>query len=300
MPLSTKIIRRRIRSVKNTQKITKAMELVSAAKMRRAVTAVLTSRAYAHTAAEVVMNLSRRTGPRQHPLLKHRPVKRACYVLLSSNRGLCGGFNTQVTQAAIRSHELERVPAEWYVLGRKGGEALVRAKKNVVADFVRPDVATGMADITALSHALVQKYMAGEYDAVYLGYTDFHSSLVQKPRVKQLLPVTARIDETLGETAATQHQLPAVQSNIFDSYLFEPNAAMVLDFFLRQLVDVQVYQALLESSASEHAARMLAMRQANDAATDMIDDLTLVFNKARQSNITREISEISAGMASVS
>ncbi len=303
MALSTKIIRRRIRSVRNTKKITKAMELVSASKMRRSVQAVLLSRSYAHTAYGAVLNISKRISGAMHPLLASKnSAKKACYILISSNRGLCGGFNSQVIARGMKYAEAKKgIQNEWIILGKKGGEALARNKKNISAEFVKPDVVGTVSDITAIAKMATKGFLQGIYDEVYIIYTDFVSALKQEPRIKKFLPFSLQQDENLGSIQEQKEKLKteALEVLYHEEYSFEPGPEIVLDFFLKRLIEVQIYQALLESTASEHAARMLAMRQASDAATDMIDDLTLMYNQARQASITREIAEISGGKAAL-
>lgn len=303
MALSTKTIRRRIRSVRNTKKITKAMELVSASKMRRAVNSVVLSRSYANTAWQAVSNISKRISKKKHPLLaiKHT-VKKTCYILISSNRGLCGGFNAQViTKGSRHAESKSGASNEWIVLGKKGAESLARSKKNIVAEFTKPDFVSGVSDITSVAKMITDGFLQGTYDEVYVVYTDFVSALSQKPKIKRLLPLSVAQDEELGSIMGVKNEAINMLSEPLynEEYSFEPGPDIVLDFFLKRLIEVQLYQALLESTASEHAARMFAMRQASDAATDMIDDLTLIYNQARQAAITREIAEISGGKAAL-
>lgn len=299
MALSTKIIRGRIRSMRNTRKVTKAMELVSASKMRRAVASVIQSRSYSETAWKAVLNLSRRVSQGKHPLLaQHKKNKRSCFFLLTSNRGLCGGFNSHILNKSLHYAQNLGMEIEWIVMGKKGADILARSQKKVIADFPRPDVVTGASDISAPARFLIEGFVNETYDRVYVAYTDFVSAMAQKPRVKLFLPFALEQELELGEVG-THIQKPAEEPFLHEEYLFEPNAKIILEFFLKKLMEVQLYQALLESAASEHAARMIAMRQASDAAQDMIDDLTLAYNQARQAAITREIAEISSGKAAL-
>lgn len=300
MALSTKIIRRRIRSIKNTKKITKAMEMVAAAKMRKAVNSVLMSRAYSHSAWQAILNLTARVEEKRHPLLiRRKHVKNICAILISSNRGLCGGFNGHIFFKALKyvEAEKERTGAvdEWISVGKKGGEFLARSKKNIIAAFPKPETAVNMQDITPISKIIIDGYMNEVYDEIYIVYTDFVSAMVQKPRVKKLLPFEPVEDTELGHVSSSREELH--EHAIKEEYEFEPSPDAVIDIFLKKLIDVQLYQAFLESIASEHSARMMAMRQATDAAGDMIDELTLMYNQARQAAITREIAEIAGGKA---
>ncbi|MBN1779092.1 MAG: ATP synthase F1 subunit gamma [Candidatus Buchananbacteria bacterium] len=301
MALSTKIIKKRIRSIGNTKKITKAMEMVSAAKMRKAVNAVLSSRHYSKTAWQTVMNLVQKIDATHHPLLQPKEkIETAAIILISGNKGLCGGFNSHAVAKALEySRELKEKGVEkqnWIVMGKKGGESLTRSKKNIELDFVKPDLIEGVADVLDLSKMMIQGYLTGQYDQVSIVYTDFTSPLKQEPMVKQLLPLTQSPDESLGQTAGTKEEKPSADTN---EYIFEPDIKKVLNHFLPRLIEVQLYQALLESNASEHSARMMAMKNASESANDMIAELTLIYNQARQASITREIAEISGGKAAI-
>ncbi|MEK9181372.1 MAG: ATP synthase F1 subunit gamma [Patescibacteria group bacterium] len=304
---STLVIRRRIRSIKSTRQITKAMELVAATKMRRAQIQALKSRAYALLAWDMVKNLSGRVKPQQHPLLRApKSVKRAAILLITSNRGMAGTFNNQViAQTLDYTREiLEKNPGasvDILVSGKKGADAAVKNHLNVVADFKRVDVNLRAEDTSAISQLVTEKFSNKEYDLVCVAYTDFVSTLIQKARIKVLLPFS-RLD--LASVSAAEDDLGRVTGrtekesmNKLGSleYLFEPTPDSVFEKLLPRLIELQVYQAILESNASEHSARMVAMKNASDAAADIIDDLTLEYNQIRQAFITREIAEISAG-----
>ncbi len=288
MAVSTKIIRRRIRSVTNTKKVTKAMELVSGAKMRKAVRQTLASRAYAGSAWEIVRRLAERTDPSLHPLFVHRsPVTHTAVITISANRGLCGSFNTQVAARALSARDGGEVA--YLTIGGKARDAIRRAGASLVADYVKPDVTTSVTEVSALSRAVVAAYMSGEYDRVFIAANRFVSSLQYTTELIQLLPLHT------GAPEASSQQRPSHHTE----YLFEPSPAAVLDTLVPRLIELRIYQAVLESDAAEHSARMLAMRNATDAAGEMIDDLTLTFNQARQAGITREIAEIAGGKAAL-
>lgn len=297
----SKEIKRRIKSVKNTKKITKAMELVSAAKMKRAVSSALASRAYARASWAILESLSTAAVETEHPLLKKREVKNALVVLITSNRSLAGGYNSQITKkviSLIKEYD-KNVALSFVSVGKKGEAALRRTGQNIVASFTDiPDSNVSFRDVVGLGDFLIQEFQKGTYDKVYVAYTDYESALVQTPTVRPLLPVSKEklkeFGEGLGGSEATSYKLQAI------SYSFEPSYEVLMSRLVEKLARSQVFQMLLESFASEHSARMLAMKNASDAAGDMIYDLTLEFNKARQAAITKEISEISAGMASVS
>lgn len=300
MAVSTRDIKRRIRSITSTKQITKAMELVSAAKMRKAIKAVQATRPYAGLAWETVLNLAAKTDRAQYPLLKQRPVKNEAIVLISSNRGLCGGFNQQVVRLVsdyIRQRKIDQPEAKMnlVVLGKRGRDAVFKLGHTIVAEFEKVDVVTDLAKITPLSRLLIDDFIAEKYDRVMMAYTDFVSALKQLPRMRQLLPIERQIDG-LGEVSGDKENTAETATD-FSEYLFEPSPKEVLQAILPRLVEVQVYQAVLESNASEHSARMMAMRNANENAEEYITDLVLSFNQARQAGITRDLSEISASRA---
>lgn len=302
MAISTKIIKKRIRSISNTKKITKAMEMVSAVKMRKAVTSVLASRDYAKTAWDLIsdlVNLVNKVEAKDYPLLvKRDQIKKIGLILISANRGLCGGFNTQIITKAIQYAKAQQTEIEWITIGKKGAEFLARNGQKVVAEFERPDVITGALAITAIKKMIIKDYLAGTYDKIILAYTDFYSAMVQKPKIHQLLPFEPVKNSDLGSVGETNNQNENNNLGISE-YLFEPNKTEILNQLLPRIIEIQLYQALLESAASEHSARMLAMKNATNAAVDMIDGLTLAFNQARQAGITREIAEITGSKAAL-
>ncbi len=311
-------IQRRIKSIKSTKKITRAMEMVSAAKMRKAVEAVLRTRTYANLSWSTILNLSQArngNGSELHPLLtKRESIKKIGMVLITSNRGLCGGFNTAIISKAndsIRKYQMIGdnvvIDTEFVLMGKKGS-AIHQFGHKITADFPKLDLAGAVKEIIPVAQMMVKKYLAGDYDKVMVAYTDFVNITKQEPRVKQLLPVDISAEEEhlgiIGDDARI-----GIDKNLIDEkrkkhltegkfdyeYTFEPNPREVLDEMIPRLIEVQLYQALLESNASEHSARMTAMHQATDAAGDMTDELTRYYNKVRQSSITAEIAEISAG-----
>ncbi|MEK7139160.1 MAG: ATP synthase F1 subunit gamma [Patescibacteria group bacterium] len=309
---ATRDITRRIKSVKNTRKITKAMELVAAAKMRKAVDAVLATRPYAQLSWATVSRLARRAGQGQvtHPLLKQRgAVKRIAIILVTSNRGLCGGFNSNLLQKVVQSVELYRdIETDFILLGKKGELVYRRYGYQVTADYPKDDVITRVDQVGSVAHEVIADYRAGKYDKVLVAYTDFISSLQQLPRLRQLLPVApddvahtvAVVTRDRIGAASPTDELTTSQAEFADrDYLFEPNPAAILEAMIPRLVEIQLFQALLESNASEHSARMMAMSNATEAADDMIKELTLSYNKARQASITSEIAEIAGGAAAL-
>ncbi|MCX6781078.1 MAG: ATP synthase F1 subunit gamma [Candidatus Magasanikbacteria bacterium] len=305
MALSGRLIRSRIKSVKNTKKITKAMELVSAAKMRRSVGAALQSRQYAKYAWNLLLRLqSSAEGRAQvavHPLLVERPVKKVLVIAVTSNRGLAGAFNSNVIKKAveqIKNPLLTDAELDFVIVGKRGESAIRKYTKRIVASFIDISDVPKYADAQALISLAMDSYSSGTYDKVVVVYTDYVSALVQKPKVRQILPVSeVELEAALEMAAGSSREVESKQ--VPNEPIFEPSINEIITAAVTRLIESQVYQAILESSASEHSSRMMAMRQATDAATEMIDTLTLVFNQARQASITREISEISAGKAAL-
>jgi len=303
MPQSSRDIQRRIKSVKNTKKITKAMELVSAAKMRKAVSRVLSSRSYSDLVWDTVLHLVSKTDTSHHPFFQEpAKVENVAVIIVSTNRGLCGSFNTQLVNKVletVKTHCPEANKTDVITCGTKGRDELRKHKVNLVADFHKEDITEKSDDIRPMIHMASKDFLAKKYDKVFIAYTDFMSSLKQVPHVKQLLPIVPEIDETLGHIDHEKGKVEKINVDNFAEFIFEPGIREILDAFLPRLMEVQVYQAVLESEASEHSARMFAMRNASDAAGDMIDELTLVYNQARQAGITAEIAEIAAGSAAL-
>lgn len=292
----TKEIKRRIISVKNTKKITKAMELVAASKMKRAVGATMASRLYAEYSAEILESVASNIKDSANPFFNKQENGKTLVVLITSNRGLCGGYNSQVIKKAIlKLKELEEgKDVDIVTVGKKGDVAMRRINQNITEVFTdMPDVNVSISDIFPLSKIITDGYKSQVYKKVYVIYTYFSSALAQNPTIKQILPISKEEVTEMIET------LPEKSVNSPVNYLFEGDFETLLDMLASKITRMQLYQMFLESNASEQSSRMLAMKNASDASGEMIDELTLVFNKARQANITREISEISAGMASV-
>ncbi len=297
----TKEIKRRIKSIKNTKKITKAMELVAASKMKRAVSNTLASRLYAEYSWEVLTNIASNMEEMTHPLFTEREAKNILLILITSNRGLCGAYNAQVIKKAIGLLKTEKVNIDIVSVGKKGDNAMRRLGKKVIASFTELSNDLSLREISPISQIAIEEFEKMNYDRVLVGYTDFISALTQKPNIKQVLPVSRTELKDLIDSLEQikNHEGEGIKENKTD-YLFEGDKDKLIGSLAEKLTKMQIYQMLLESNASEQSSRMMAMKNASEASGEMIDDLTLVFNKARQSNITREISEISAGMASVS
>lgn len=297
MPANTRDIKRRLRSISSTRQITKAMELVAAAKMRRAVQAVQSSRSYASLAWTTVQNLAQRTDRRLHALLRrNKSIRRKAILLITSNRGLCGGFNQQVTKLAIEKYQAtvkEGIPVDFIVMGRRGRDVLLRQGLPIVAEFEKQDVVSNAAEIFPVARLLIDDYKAEKYDRVWVAYTDFKSALKQEAVMRQLLPIEKR-KAVIGSAGSGDE---VDEGTAMGEYLFEPTPDEVLGLMLQSIVEMQIYQAVLESNASEHSARMMAMRNASDNAEEYMSDLQLFYNQARQANITRDLAEISASRA---
>lgn len=296
MATNTRAIRSRIKSVKNTRKITKAMELVAASKMRRAVASVLGTRPFAGLSWETVRSVARVSDTSTHPLLRERQeIRRVLFVLFTSDRGLCGGFNAKMLKEAFRQmRALGQTPIDVLTVGKRGADVMRRAGKTIVASFVDLTNNPKYQDVRPISRLILEEYQSGKYDKVVIGYTDYVSALTQKPNLVDVLPLSAQDD--LGDVGQPSQ---ATEQKTSSEYVFEPSPEAVLDALLPKIVETLVWQALLESAASEHSARMMAMRNASEAAGDMINSLTFTFNQARQAGITREIAEISSGKAAL-
>ena len=302
---STKEIKRRIKSVRSTKKITKAMELVAASKMKRAVSSTLASRLYAEYSWEVLTSIARNTEKITHPLFLEREVKNILLLLITSDRGLCGAYNTQIIKKVLflLKKENENIKIDIITIGKKGDMMMRRVGRNIIASFFELPSNISLSDIVPISELAINEYNLNHYDKVLIAYTDFISALSQKPNIRQIIPVSKtslkELIDTFGDNLRNKDEKPASQTDRVTNYLFEGDQDLLIGSLAEKLTRMQIYQMLLESNASEQSSRMVAMKNASEAAGEMIDDLTLIFNKARQSNITREISEISAGMASV-
>jgi F-type H+-transporting ATPase subunit gamma len=292
---SAREIKKRIRSVKNITQITRALEATSASKVRRAQARVLASRAYAEKAWEILLNVqkSAQKGTPLHPLLSPRAeIKKVKVILITAERGLAGAYNTNMVRTALRFVGRLGIPVEYVTVGRKGRDSMIRSRQPVVAEFPNRDNPTLM-DISPIASLSVQQFLSGEVDEVFIAYTDFINTLTQAPRVMQLLPLMPyeTDDTTMRELLKAA---PKVSSSVSD-YEYEPNATAILDEIVPRFTALQLYQAVLEAQASEHSARMVAMRNASDNAAGLTVDLTLQYNKARQAAITAEILDIVGG-----
>jgi len=282
---STRDIRRRIKSVKNTAQITKAMQMVAASKMRRAQQAALAGRPYATLLNEVLGNVVFHAGDFTHPLMEAREVKRQAVILISTDKGLCGALNSNLMREASKL-----APDTLFITaGRKAAQFVARTKRRLAAEFLYKDTPL-FAEARSISKFARDLFLSGAADRVDLLYTRFVSTLVQRPEARPFLPVGE-----LGPVIAGFDQPPAPSqlAQAATEFLFEPDAGQVLGALLPHSLNFQIFQVLLEAKASEQSARMVAMKSATDNAHQLIKDLTLEYNKLRQGNITNELLEIS-------
>ncbi|MDQ5922597.1 MAG: synthase gamma chain, partial [Patescibacteria group bacterium] len=276
--------------------------LVAASKMKRAVSRALSSRLYASYSWELLTSLSARLDEVSHPFFEEKKVGKTLLVLITANGGLCGAYNAQAIKKALTVLKEDDKSIDIITVGKKGDGAMRRIGQNIIASFTEvPDNNIGLSDIVPLSKLIVDEYKNGTYKNVYVIYTDFISALTQRAHNRKLLPVSKEelkeMIESVGEEKDTK-KMSSIANEI--PYIYDGDPNTIIESLAEKLVRMQVYQMILESSASEQSSRMMAMKNASEAAGEMIEDLTLVFNKARQAGITQEISEISAGMASIS
>ena len=282
-----KEIRSKIGSVKNTQKITSAMEMVAASKMRRAQDRMDHSRPYAETIRKVIGNVAQGNLEYKHPYMEDREVKRVGFIIISTDRGLCGGLNINLFKKAItemKAWSEQGVSIDLGLIGSKAVSFFNRYGGKVIAQKSGLGDNPSLAELIGSVTVMLEAYNTGEIDRLYLVYNKFENTMVQAPKVDQLLPLPA------AEESVATHSW---------DYLYEPDPKSLLDKLLVRFVEAQVYQGVVENLASEQAARMVAMKAATDNAGDLIDDLQLVYNKARQAAITQELSEIVAGAGAV-
>ena len=282
---STRDIRRRIKSVKNTAQITKAMQMVASSKMRKAQQGALAGRPYATLMNDVLAAVRDGAGDFSHPLMEKREGKKRAVILVSTDKGLCGALNSNLLREATK---FDKETTVYICAGKKGAQFISRTKRQLAAEFSYKD-SPQFSEARAISKFGQEMFLKGEVDAVDVLYTNFINTLTQKPEVRALLPIgkiQAFEADLAGESKGGELKKGDVE------YLFEPNATEVLSNLLPHYVNFQVYQFLLEAKASEHSSRMVAMKNATDNAKQLIKDLTLEYNKLRQANITKELLEI--------
>jgi F-type H+-transporting ATPase subunit gamma len=285
---STRDIRRRIKSVKNTAQITKAMQMVAASKMRKAQQAALSGRPYATLMNHVLGEVAATNGDFNNPLMDKREVKKRCLIVVSTDKGLCGGLNGNLMREVAK---FDRNLMVFVTAGRKASQFIARTKRELAAEFTYKDAPT-FAEARAISKFAQDLFLSGKVDQVDILYTNFISTLNQKPEVVPFLPVSEV--KGVGKTVHEDEKLTKGTTE----FLFEPGVQQVLEALLPHYLNYRVYQILLEAKASEHSSRMVAMKNATDNAKQILKDLTLEYNKLRQANITKELLEItSAAMA---
>ena len=281
-------IKTKIKSVQNTRKVTRALEMVSASKIRKAQDRMKASRPYARAMKQVIGHLAQASSEFRHPYLVEREeVRRVGYIIVSSDRGLAGGLNNNLFRKALgelRDWQQRGVEADVVTIGQKASVFFRRIKVGMLASVAHIGDVPQLEQLVGVIKVMLDAYESGKVDRVYLVYNDFVNTMTQRAAFDQLLPLPA------SEQVATRHDW---------DYLYEPDAQTVLEHVLTRYIESLVYQAVLENVASEHAARMVAMKSASDNATKLIDTLNLVYNKARQAAITQEISEIVGGAAAV-
>jgi F-type H+-transporting ATPase subunit gamma len=282
-------MRLRIRSIKNISQVTRALEAVSASKVRKAVAAVIATRAYATKAWQVLTHIARQPGRATlHPLLARRAqIHNVLVVVISGDRGLAGAYNSNVIRFVIQQFNRGGTPVHYIAVGRKGRDMLLRRHKQVVAEFAGLPAAPSFADVSAIGHMAVDDFLKGEADEVYLAYTNFINMGRQEPVIKKLLPLEVADESGLVQDNAHPHSSAA--------YIYEPSEEELLDEIIPRFTALQVYQAILESLASEHAARMVAMSNATENAVELVSHLELEYNKARQQTITSDLLDIAGG-----
>jgi F-type H+-transporting ATPase subunit gamma len=286
---SAREMRMRIRSVKNISQVTRALEAVSASKVRKAVAAVSATRTYATKAWQVLTHIAGQPGRENlHPLLTRRPeIRNVLVLVVSGDRGLAGAYNTNVIRFVTQRFEHFAVPVRYIAVGRKGRDLLMRRRKQVIAEFSNLPAAPSFADVSAIGRITVDEFLKGDVDEVYLIYTDFINMAKQETVVKRLLPL--EVSDEAGRVQDYSHQ------HLTAAYIYEPAEREILDEIIPRFTALQIYQAILESLASEHAARMVAMRNATDNAIELVGDLQLQYNKARQQTITNDLLDIAGG-----
>ncbi len=275
-----RVIKRRIKSIEGTAKITKAMEMIATSKLRRTQEAALAGRPYAQKMQEVLAHLSARVESIDsiHPLMEKRTVNRAAIIHITADRGLCGGLNANMNRLTGEFLTKPVAPTVVITVGRRGRDFMLRFRREIMAEFTGISDRPALADILPISRLVTDGYSNGDVDEVHLGYTQFVTTMRQQPTLQKILPIEPPEGEPRGV-----------------DYIYEPDAEGVMAELLPRFVEMQIYHALLEAIASEQAARMVAMRNATDNASDLVQDLTLMYNKVRQEMITKELLDITGG-----
>ncbi|EKD56726.1 MAG: ATP synthase F1, gamma subunit [uncultured bacterium] len=325
MGANLKDLRRKIKSITGTKKITQAMQMVAASKMQKAINSAEKSRSYSRLAWDIITNIGSGTTESHHPLLIKRKKKNIAIILVTSNRGLCGGLNAQILRKLnifIKEKQEKGFIVKLFTIGNKGKQFVSRFYKDLlVADFPLPEGVIEYSDITALGKMIIDEYCSENFDRVFVFYNHFKTTLTQEAQSRQILPIPdmTEVEEyQIGKTNANsshselaknlnntrsftavqddnQKPIPSVNRLSSTEYKFEPDIKSILNTILPKVIMTQIYQMFLEANASEQAARMIAMKNATDNAGEIIGDLTLTYNSARQAAITQELTEITAG-----
>lgn len=288
---SAREMRLRIKSVKNISQVTRALEAVSAAKVRKAIQALTATRSYATKAWQVLTHITAQPGTLSlHPLLMKRSnPQNALVIVMTADRGLAGAYNTNVIRYVLKRFDTYHLPVKYISVGRKGRDLLLRLRKPILADFSNLPATPKFGAVSAIGRLAVDEYLKGHVDEVHLVYTDFVNMARQETTIKTLLPLVVETREGLVEDFGEHHKGPS------GAYEYEPEREEILDEMIPRFTALQVYQAVLESQASEHAARMIAMRNATDNAKELVGALQLAYNKVRQQAITNDILDIVGG-----
>jgi F-type H+-transporting ATPase subunit gamma len=291
---SAREMRLRIRSIKNIVQVTRALQAVSASKVRKAVQAVSATRAYAEQAWKILVHLSEQPGHNAlHPLLKpHQNVKNVLVILITSDRGLAGAYNTNIVRNTLLHFKGFSQNISYITAGKKGRDLLLRRKKSVIAEFSNLPAAPSFTDISPIGRMAVDGFLDGTYDEVYLAYTDFITMIHQDPVIKKLLPFEIQAENQVSDNLGTHK----VQS----AFTYEPDQGELLNQIIPRFTALQVYRAVLEAQASEHAARMISMQNATDNAMELTSVLQLAYNKVRQQSITNDMLDIAGGAEALS
>ncbi len=293
---SVREIKRRIKSVKNISQVTRAMQMVAASKMRRAQEQAMGSRPYAAKSWEILTHLAGQRGDVEqlHPLLFQRDeIKNVAIIMITSDKGLAGAYNGNLIRKVTQfMKENDREDANLITIGRKGRDFMARFGRKIVAEFADLPPQPTVMDVIPAARIALDGYLSGEYDEVYLASTDFVNTLTQEPIVRLLLPIRpGQVESQVMSQYLTSDESPMVKVD----YIYEPDPATLLDTLLPRFTELQIYQAVLEALASEHSARMVAMRNATENAKELVGDLTLTYNKVRQAAITNEMLDIAGG-----
>jgi F-type H+-transporting ATPase subunit gamma len=287
-------LKRRIRSVKNISQVTRAMQMVAASRMRRAQEQVLATRPYSAKAWELLIHLAAQQSTNRaiHPLLTRRdPILATAIVLITSDKGLCGAYNSNVIRTTLHFMRDLSQSVRLVTIGRRGRDFMIRHGGHVIAEFADLPARPSLLDITPIARTVIDDFLEGYHDEVYLAYTDFINTLTQKPTIRRILPITPE----LVTSSVMSEYMAETPVHLTGEYIYEPDPYTILEAVLPRFTELQIYQAVLEALASEHSARMVAMRNATNNANELIDDLTLSYYRARQEAITKEMLDIAGG-----